>query len=126
MSASNLYTVITDCYQMTIDSVEMISSEQQKKLPEKRSILSLLFPIYDRPLGVGFFVGLIIGLSNSLILGIPMFYSILSGISIGLLVCLLGCPAMVKQLIERRELEKTRKVALARKARIITAFTSLD
>ena len=126
MSASNLYTVITDCYQMTIDSVEMISSEQQKMLPEKRSILSLLFPIYDRPLGVGFFVGLLVGLSNSLILNIPLTYSLISGITIGLLVCLIGCPAMVKQLVERRELEKSRKAALARKARIISAFTSLD
>ena len=111
---------------MTIDSVEMISSEQQKMLPEKRSILSLLFPIYDRPLGVGFFVGLLVGLSNSLILNIPLTYSLISGITIGLLVCLIGCPAMVKQLVERRELEKSRKAALARKARIITAFTSLD
>ena len=111
---------------MTIDSVEMISSGQHEMLAEKRSILSLLFPIYDRPLGVGFFVGLIAGLCNSVILGLPLGYSILSGIMIGLVVCLIGCPAMVKQLIERRELEKERKAALARKARIISAFTSLD
>ena len=111
---------------MTIDSIEMISSSQQDKLSKERSILSLLFPIYDRPLGVGFFVGLIAGLCNSIILGLPLGYSVLSGIMIGLVVCLIGCPAMVKQLIERRELEKAKKAALARRARIISAFTSLD
>ena len=111
---------------MTIDSVEVISSAKTDVDAEKRSILSLLFPIYDRPLGVGFMVGLIAGLSNSFVLNIPLLYSAISGITIGLLVCLIGCPAMVKQLIERRELEKSRKAALARKARIISAFTSLD
>jgi hypothetical protein len=111
---------------MTIDSVEVISSARTDVDAEKRSILSLLFPIYDRPLGVGFMVGLIAGLSNSFVLNIPLLYSVISGITIGLLVCLIGCPAMVKQLIERRELEKSRKAALARKARIISAFTSLD
>ena len=110
---------------MTIDSVEMISSGQHEMLEKKISSISS-FPIYDRPLGVGFFVGLIAGLCNSVILGLPLGYSILSGIMIGLVVCLIGCPAMVKQLIERRELEKERKAALARKARIISAFTSLD
>lgn len=111
---------------MTIDSVEVISSAKTDVDAEKSSILSLLFPIYDRPLGVGFMVGLIAGLSNSFVLNIPLLYSVISGITIGLLVCLIGCPAMVKQLIERRELEKSRKAALARKARIISAFTSLD
>ena len=111
---------------MTIDSVEMISSTTTDVVAEKRTILSLLFPIFDRPLGVGFMVGLLVGLSNSLILNIPLVYSLIPGISIGLLVCLIGCPAMVKQLIERRELERSRKAALARKARIISAFTSLD
>jgi hypothetical protein len=111
---------------MTIDSVEMISSTTTDVVADKRSILSLLFPIFDRPLGVGFMVGLLVGLSNSLILNIPLVYSLISGISIGLLVCLIGCPAMVKQLIERRELERSRKAALARKARIISAFTSID
>lgn len=104
----------------------MISSTTTDVVAEKRTILSLLFPIFDRPLGVGFMVGLLVGLSNSLILNIPLVYSLISGISIGLLVCLIGCPAMVKQLIERRELERSRKAALARKARIISAFTSLD
>ena len=111
---------------MTIDSVEVISSAKTDVDADKRSILSLLFPIYDRPLGVGFMVGLIAGLSNSFVLNIPLLYSVISGITIGLLVCLIGCTAMVKQLIERRELEKSRKAALARKARIISAFTSLD
>lgn len=111
---------------MTIDSVEVISSAKTDVGAGKRSILSPLFPIYDRPLGVGFLVGLLVGLSNSFILNIPLNYSVISGIGIGLLVCLIGCPAMVKQLIERRELEKKRKAALARKARIISAFTSLD
>ena len=111
---------------MTIDSVEMISSASTNVVADKRSILSLLFPIYDRPLGVGFMVGLLVGLTNSLILNIPLVYSLISGIIIGLLVCLIGCPAMVKQLIARRELEKKRKAALARKARIVSAFTSLD
>ena len=111
---------------MTIDSVEVISSAKTDVGADKRSILSLLFPIYDRPLGVGFMVGLIAGLSNSFILNIPLLYSVISGIAIGLLVCLIGCPAMVKQLVERRELEKTRKAALARRARIVSAFTSLD
>ncbi len=111
---------------MTIDSIEMISSAQDKKRAIKRSILSPFFPIYDRPLGVGFIVGLISGLSNSFILGLPLLFSVSSGIIIGLIVCLIGCPAMVKQIIERRELEKTRKAALARRTRIISAFTSLD
>ena len=51
---------------MTIDSVEMISSATTDVVADKRSILSLLFPIYDRPLGVGFMVGLLVGLSKPL------------------------------------------------------------
>ena len=111
---------------MTIDGVEMISIAPHEFRANERSSSSPLFLIFQRPLGVGFIVGLLIGFSNSFILGLPLLLSTISGITIGVLVCLFGCPAMKNQLLERRELEKSRKVTLARRARIISAFTSLD
>ena len=111
---------------MTIDSVEMISSAPNENQAEERSSLSPLFLSFQRPLGIGVIVGIFIGLTNSLFLGLPLLFSVISGVLIGLLVCIFGCPAMKNQLAERRALEKTRSAALARRARIISAFTSLD
>ena len=111
---------------MTIDNGEMISTAQSKVGLVEGSSLSPFFPILERPLGIGFTVGSIIGLANALILGLPMLFSMLTGTIIGVFVCLVGCPAMRNQLARRRELEKSRKAALARRTRIISAFTSLD
>jgi uncharacterized membrane-anchored protein YhcB (DUF1043 family) len=111
---------------MTIDSEEMISTVQSKVGHVEGSSLSPFSLILQRPLGIGFTIGLIIGLANAIVLGLPLLMSMGTGILIGVFVCIIGCPAMKNQLAQRRELEKSRKTALARRTRIISAFTSLD
>ena len=112
---------------MTIDAEEMISVADTAVPTQEGSDSSLSHRVLQKPLGVGAIVGIVTGLSNSLILGLPLISSIFIGGLLGLSVCLFGCPGMMKgQIAARKELEKQRKVARARRQRIIKAFTSLD
>ena len=114
-------------YQMTIDAVEMISVADNPKSELQSSSSSLIYRTLQKPLGVGIIVGTIIGFSNSLILGLPMLSSIAIGATLGLSVCLFGCPGMMRgQIAARRELEKIRRADRARRQRIIKAFTAFD
>ena len=56
-----------------------------------------------------------------------MLSSIAIGATLGLSVCLFGCPGMMRgQIAARRELEKIRRADRARRQRIIKAFTAFD
>ena len=110
---------------MTLDELETISIDV--KLEQEGFTSSLLYRIYQKPLGIGVVVGIVTGFSNSLILGLPLLSSIAIGAVLGISVCLFGCPGMMRgQLQARRELDKQRRAERARHQRIIKAFTALD
>ena len=112
---------------MTIDAEEMISVADTAVPTQEGSDSSLSHRVLQKPLGVGAIVGIVTGLSNSLILGLPLISSIFIGGLLGLSVCLFGCPGMMKgQIAARRELEKQRRADRARRQRIIKAFTAFD
>tara|TARA_B100001564_G_C20580892_1_gene643056 strand:- start:668 stop:1006 length:339 start_codon:yes stop_codon:yes gene_type:complete len=112
---------------MTLDELEMISVTDQAGLEQEGSKSSLLYRTFQKPLGIGILVGIITGICNSLILGLPLISSIGIGAVLGISVCIFGCPGMMRgQLQARRELEKQRRVERARRQRIMKAFTSFD
>jgi Mg/Co/Ni transporter MgtE len=111
---------------MTIDGEEQISAVETQ-LAQQNSSPSLFTRTLQKPLGIGIIVGTILGVSNSLILGLPLLSSIGIGGVLGLAVCLFGCPGMMKgQIAARRELESKRRAERARRQRILKAFTSFD
>ena len=127
MMGLNLLTVILIVYQMTIDGAEMIPNAAEAEAAKVRSASSLFYRTFQKPLGIGLIVGIITGFSNSIILGLPLIASIGIGATLGLSVCLFGCPGMMRgQIAARRELEKLRSEERLRRKRIIKAFTSFD
>ena len=125
MMGLNLLTVILIVYQMTIDGAEMIPNAAEAA--KVRSASSLFYRTFQKPLGIGLIVGIITGFCNSIVLGLPLIASIGIGATLGLSVCLFGCPGMMRgQIAARRELEKLRSEERLRRKRIIKAFTSFD
>ncbi|MBL6732590.1 MAG: hypothetical protein ISP82_06550 [Candidatus Poseidoniaceae archaeon] len=86
---------------MTIDGEEQVSAEVTQ-LAQHNSSPSLFTRTLQKPLGIGVIVGTILGLSNSLILGLPLLSSIGIGGALGMAVCLFGCPGMMKGQIAAR------------------------
>ena len=64
---------------MTIDVEEMISVADTAVPAQEGSDSSLSHRVLQKPLGVGAIVGIVTGLSNSLILGLPLISSIFIG-----------------------------------------------
>ena len=97
-------------------------------LPDARKRVSLygapLLPkVMQKPIGVGSFVGLLTGIANSLILPIPLIFSVPAGVVLGIVVCIIACPGMRSDLAQfKDEHHQTRKQLLARKGRK-NAFT---
>ena len=85
-----------------------------------------LLKIAEKPLGIGLAIGLVAGGANALILGIPMWVSLIGGAIIGLGVCMIACPGMKSELKARREAEMRRKMLLRAKARTASAFTAFE
>tara|TARA_B110000305_G_scaffold31641_1_gene30480 strand:+ start:276 stop:608 length:333 start_codon:yes stop_codon:yes gene_type:complete len=85
---------------------------------------SRLFPkVMQKPIGVGSFVGLLTGVANSVILSIPLLFSVPAGVLLGMAVCIIACPGMRNDLSKyKREKHQTRQQLLARKGRK-NAFT---
>ena len=85
---------------------------------------SRLFPrVMQKPIGVGSFVGLLTGVANSIILSIPLLFSVPAGVLLGMAVCIIACPGMRNDLSKyKREKHQTRQQLLARKGRK-NAFT---
>ena len=111
---------------MTIDDEEPILANETHSA-QRNSSSSLFTRTLQKPLGIGIIVGTILGVSNSLILGLPLLSSIGIGGALGMAVCLFGCPGMMKgQIAARRELESKRRAERARRQRILRAFTSFD
>ena len=104
---------------MTIDVEEMISVADTAVPAQEGSDSSLSHRVLQKPLGVGAIVGIVTGLSNSLILGLPLISSIFIG-GLRIVSLLIWLPGMMKgQIAARKELEKQRKAARSRRQRII-------
>ena len=88
---------------------------------------SRLFPkIIQKPIGVGFLVGLSMGIANTVILSIPFFISVPAGIVLGISVCLIASPGMRNDLAQFKQQQREhRKRLLARKGRK-NAFTMYE
>ena len=97
-----------------------------KPLKEVIQGSATLLKIAEKPLGIGFSIGLVAGGANALILGIPMWISLTGGAVLGLAVCLIACPGMKSELKARRDAETRRKHALRAKARTASAFTAFE
>ena len=97
-----------------------------KPLKEVIQGSATLLKIAEKPLGVGIGIGLIAGVANAVILGIPMWPSLLAGSILGVLVCLIASPAMKTELKARREAEEKRSAALLSKTRVASAFTAFE
>ncbi|MDP6870052.1 MAG: hypothetical protein QGI21_04700 [Candidatus Poseidoniaceae archaeon] len=85
-----------------------------------------LLKIAEKPLGIGLVIGIGAGIANALILGIPMWISLLTGGVLGVAVCLVGSPAMKSELRARRIAESNRRKAMLKKARVASAFTAFE
>ena len=97
-----------------------------KPLKEVIQGSATLLKIVEKPLGIGIGIGLIAGAANAVILGIPMWLSLLAGSVLGVSVCLFACPAMKTELKARREAEEKRNAALLSKTRVASAFTAFE
>lgn len=80
----------------------------------------------QKPLGIGFGVGLIVGTLNTIVLGIPLLLSVPGGILLGLVVCVVGSPTMRHELAERKQLEREYKSGLLERKGRSGAFTQFD
>ena len=80
----------------------------------------------EKPLGIGFVAGSIIGLLNALILSFSLVWSILAGAMLGMLVCSIACPAMRSVLKARKVRLKQQRILLAARPRSSSVFTSLE
>ena len=85
---------------------------------EKGSILKKLS---ERPLGIGLWFGMGIGVLNAYMLGLTYLPSIAIGGTLGLVVCTFGCPHMRTRL-------KARRMRRNEKARVraTSAFSTFD
>ena len=85
---------------------------------------SRLIPkIIQKPIGVGSFVGFIVGIANSLILSIPLLFSVPAGVLLCMAVCIVACPGMRNELAEHKATKpESRQKLLARSGRN-NAFT---
>ena len=88
---------------------------------------SRLIPkIIQKPIGVGSFVGFIVGIANSLILSIPLLFSVPAGVLLGMAVCIVACPGMRNELAEHKATKtESRQKLLARSGRK-NAFTMYE
>ena len=86
----------------------------------------LLPKIMQKPLGVGFTVGLIVGVLNTVVLGIPLLLTAPGGVLLGLVVCVIGSPNMRNELAERKQLEHDYKQGLLERKGRSGAFTQFD
>ena len=82
--------------------------------------------IMQKPIGIGFFVGLLMGIANTIILSIPILISVPAGIILGISVCLIASPGMRNDIAQFKQQQREhRKRLLARKGRK-NAFTMYE
>ena len=87
--------------------------------------VGLLF-LLEKPIGIGLWIGLIVGAFNGYMFGLPMIWSISSGAFLGMLVCIFSCPDMRTMLKERRNRIRKSRMDNVVKSKAMSAFTSLE
>ncbi|HIL66105.1 MAG TPA: hypothetical protein EYG33_08080 [Candidatus Poseidoniales archaeon] len=97
----------------------------EPQMDATRGATSLL-EVSEKPIGLGLTIGIVAGAGNSVVLGIPLWQSILSGAVLGVLVCLFACPAMKSTLRARKLAYLNRKSTINNRARAASAFTTLE
>ena len=97
-----------------------------KPLAEVIQGSATLLKVIEKPLGVGFTIGLTVGALNAVILGLPMLFSLIGGAMLGLAVCLVACPGMKSELKARRKAEADRIARIRSRARTASAFTAFE
>jgi cadmium resistance protein CadD (predicted permease) len=96
--------------------------------PVKNSLYgSRLFPkVMQKPIGVGSFVGFLVGVANSIILTIPLLFSVPVGVLLGMGVCIIACPGMRTELAQHKVAQsETRNKLISRNGRK-NVFTTYD
>ena len=88
---------------------------------------SRLFPkIMQKPIGVGVFVGFLVGVANTLFLSIPLLFSVPGGVSLGMAVCIVACPGMRSELAQHKAIQlENRQKLISRNGRK-NVFTTYD
>ncbi len=85
---------------------------------------SRLFPkVMQKPIGVGSFVGLLTGVANSVILSIPLLFSVPAGVLLGMAVCIIACPGMRNNLAQFKEVQRQKHQQLLAREGRKNAFT---
>ncbi|RZD44689.1 MAG: hypothetical protein CXT69_04790 [Methanobacteriota archaeon] len=85
-----------------------------------------LLLLLEKPIGIGLWIGLIVGAFNGYMFGLPMIWSISSGAFLGMLVCIFSCPDMRTMLKERRNRMRQSRMHNVAKSKAMSAFTSLE
>jgi hypothetical protein len=77
----------------------------------------------ERPLVIGIAIGLVMGIANALILAIPLWISLTSGVFLGIAVTMIACPGMRTTLRDRRVANALKSND---KSHSISAFTARE
>ena len=110
----------------------MIATEQNKAssvsidLSKPRKAPPIVPKIVHKPFAIAASVGLIVGVLNTAILGIPLLMSVPSVAVLGLIVCVASSPNMRSELAERKRIEHEYKRALLERKGRASVFTQFD
>ena len=126
MTAFTLYTVALDEFEMAEEFTQSIASNRNTAGGFTSEMHTSLLTLAQKPLGIGIIGGSVTGFANSMLLGIPLFPSVIAGTILGFAVCLVLCPGMKDELALRRKLVAARSNNLSKRVRIVSAFTSFD
>lgn len=86
----------------------------------------LLPQVMQKPIGIGSFVGLLTGVANSLILSIPLLFSVPAGVLLGVTVCIIACPEMRNNLAQFKEVQRQKHQQLLAREGRKNAFTMYE
>ena len=104
-----------------MDSHEVRTTASDEE-PDKGSILKKL---RERPLGIGLWFGMGIGVLNAYMLGLTYLPSVAIGGALGLVVCTFGCPHMRTRLKARR-MRRNQNAGEKVRVRATSAFSTFD
>jgi len=111
---------------MTEETTQFIVSNRNTTVSFTEDVQTSLLTLAQKPLGIGIIGGSATGFANSILLGIPLLPSVITGTILGFAVCLILCPGMKDELALRRKLLAARSNKLSKRVRIVSAFTAFD
>ncbi len=87
---------------------------------------SIVHYIFEKPVGIGLWVGLVMGALNGYMYALPMLESMVAGGVLGAIICIATCPEMRTMLKERRNRIRRERMDNVVRSRALSAFTSLE